>query len=556
MTDEKERPNSRSPSPYAGRWVARLRGKVIAQGNTPEEARRAAQTHRHKESPEIVFMPSLFSFSPLLVSVYEALPADQEIYLVGGAVRDLLLGRESHDLDFSVPADGIKLARRVANKLKGAFYSLDNERDTGRVVLIMGDGVRTVMDFATYRGENIEADLRDRDFTINAIAYNLRSEEILDPLDGASDVRARRIRVCAPESLTHDPVRVLRAVRLAAGLGFQIDKDTRQKMKQAASQLRSVSPERLRDELFRILDGPQPGTAMRALEMLGALPHILPELLALKGVEQPPPHVYDVWTHTLSVMSHLEDILVALAPGYDPESTGDMNTGLLVLRLGRYREQFAAHFAEQLNTDRSVRALLFFAALYHDVAKPVCKTIDADGRIRFWGHDEQGTELAVERANALHLSNDEIQRLRLVIRHHMRVHFHSNRIESEHKTPSRKAIYRFFRDAGEAGVDLILLALADTRATRGHTLTQDTWIATLDVCRIFLENYWEKPTETVSPPRLLNGNEVMARFDLKPSPRVGEILEAIREAQATGKVNTREEALSFAQDWLDQNTHG
>ena len=556
MTDEKERPNSRSASPYAGRWVARLRGKVIAQGNTPEEARRAAQTHRHKESPEIVFMPSLFSFSPLLVSVHEVLLADQEIYLVGGAVRDLLLGRESHDLDFSVPADGIKLARRVANKLKGAFYPLDNERDTGRVVLILEDGTRTVMDFATYRGKDIEADLRDRDFTINAIAYNLRSEEIFDPLDGASDVRAKRIRVCAPESLTDDPVRVLRAVRLAAGLGFQIDKDTRQKMKQAASQLRNVSPERLRDELFRILDGPQPGTVMRALEMLGALPHILPELPALKGVEQPSPHVYDVWTHTLSVMSHLEDILAALAPGYDPESTGDMYTGLLVLRLGRYREQFAAHFAKQLNTDRSVRALLFFAALYHDVAKPVCKTIDSDGRIRFWGHDEQGTEIAAERANALHLSNDEIQRLRLVIRHHMRVHFHSNRMESEHKTPSRKAIYRFFRDAGEAGVDLVLLALADTRATRGHTMKQDTWTATLDVCRIFLENYWEKPTETISPPRLLDGKEVMARFDLKPGPRVGRILEAIREAQATGKVNTREEALSFAQEWLDRNIDG
>ena len=118
-----------------------------------------------------------------------------------------------------------------------------------------------------------------------------------------------------------------------------------------------------------------------------------------------------------------------------------------------------------------------------------------------WGHDEQGTEMAAARANALRFSNDEIQRLRLVIRHHMRVHFHSNRMESENKTPSRKAIYRFFRDADEAGVDLLLLALADTRATRGHTLTQETWAATLDICRIFLENFWEKPAETIAPPR-------------------------------------------------------
>jgi hypothetical protein len=293
---------------------------------------------------------------------------------------------------------------------------------------------------------------------------------------------------------------------------------------------------------------------MRALEMLGVLPHILPELPALKGVEQPVPHVYDVWTHTLSVMNHLEEILASLAPGYDPESTSDLFTGLLVLRLGRYREQFAAHFANHLNTDRSTRALLFFAALYHDVAKPACKTLGEDDRIRFWGHDEQGTEMAAVRANALHLSNDEIQRLRLIIRHHMRVHFHSNRLENEKKTPSRKAIYRFFRDAEEAAVDLILLALADTRATRGHKLTQETWAATLDICRIFLENYWEKPAEVVAPPRLLDGNDVMAEFSLEPGPYVGQVLEAIRETQATGKINTREDALDFARKWIEENT--
>jgi len=393
MADKKEQP----ASPYAGRWVARLRGKVIAQGNTAEEARRAAKDRRHKESPEIVFMPSPYSFSPLLASVQETLSTDQEIYLVGGAVRDALLGRKSHDLDFAVPSNGIKLARHVANKLNGAFYSLDTERDTGRVILIHEDATRTVMDFATYRGTDIEADLRDRDFTINAIAYNLQTNEIFDPLQGVKDVLAKLIRVCTPDALENDPVRVLRAIRQAAGLGFQIDVDTRQKLKQAAERLGSVSPERLRDELFRILDGPLPGTAIRALEMLGVLPHILPELPALKGVEQPTPHVYDVWMHTLAVMSHLEGILAALAPDYDPESTGDLFTGLLVLRLGRYREQFATHFANPLNTDRSVRALLFFAALYHDVAKPDCKTIGDDGRIRFWEHDERGTEMAATR---------------------------------------------------------------------------------------------------------------------------------------------------------------
>lgn len=483
------------------------------------------------------------------------MPSGQEIYLVGGAVRDALLRRESHDLDFAVPTGGIKLARKVANEMKGAFYPLDSERDTGRVVLLGKNNVRTILDFASYRGADIESDLRDRDFTINAIAFDLNTGSIFDPLSGGKDLRAKLIRACSPQSLNNDPVRVLRAIRLAAGLGFQIDKATRQDMKQAGERLRTVSPERLRDELFRILDGPQPGTAIRALSMLGVLPSILPELPPLKGVEQPTPHVYDVWNHTLATLNHLEGILSALAPGYDPESTSDLFTGMLVLRLGRYRGRFAEHFSKMLNSERSMSALLFFAALYHDIAKPACKTVGEDGRIRFWEHDRKGAEIAAERANALHLSNDEIHRLRLIVRHHMRIHFFSTRLENEHKTPSRRAIYRFFRDAGQAGPDLALLALADTRATRGHTLTQETWAAELDICRTLLENYWEKPAETVFPPRLLDGNELMTEFGLKPGPRVGEILESIREAQATGKVHTREEALTFARAWLDDPTN-
>jgi len=536
-------------SPYAGRWIARLHGRVVAQGATAEEARRAAGALRYKETPEIVYMPP-FPFSPLLQAVREALPAGQPIHLVGGALRDALLGLETHDLDFVVPAEGIRLARRVANTLQAAFFPLDEERDTGRVLLTDESGKRIILDFAAWRAASLDQDLLARDFTINALAFDLQTESLYDPLGGGMDVRQKRIRACGPDSLSADPVRVLRAVRLAAALGFHIEAETRQQMKQAAAGLRSVSPERVRDELFRILDGPQPATVLRALDMLGALTYILPELAALKGVEQPTPHVYDVWTHTLAALDHLEAILAALAPGYDAETTNDLYTGLLTLRLGRYRAQLAAHFDQPLNADRSVRALLGFATLYHDIAKPQNKTIDEQGDLHFWGHDEQGAKMAAARAEALHFSNPEIQRLRLIIRHHMRPHFHSKRMEAEGKAPSRRAIYRFFRDTGEAGVDVLLLALADARATRGHTLTQEGWRAMLDVCRIFLENYWEKPSETVSPPPLLNGHDLMAALDLPPGPQVGKLLEAIREAQAVGKVETREQAIAFAREKL------
>jgi tRNA nucleotidyltransferase/poly(A) polymerase len=540
-----------STSPYAGRWVARLHGKIIAQGGTPEQALRAAQTSRHKEKLEIVFMPLSFSYSDLVDKVRNALP-QQEIYLVGGAVRDMLLNRPSRDFDFAVPSNGISAARRVANALQGDFMVLDAERDTGRAIVAQADGTRTFLDFATYRGATLDEDLRARDFTINAIAFDLHAETLIDPLNGASDLQIRTIRSCSSTSLQDDPVRILRAVRQAAAFGFKIQTETRKAMKLAAALLGNVSPERLRDELFKIIEGPKPDASLRALEMLGVLPHLLPELSALKDVEQSAPHIYDVWEHTLRVLGYLEQILSALAPGYSADDTNDLFTGLLTLRIGRFREQFAAHFAETLNADRSVRAALFFAALFHDVDKPATRSVDPTGRIRFFDHDIQGSETTSRRAEAFNLSNDEIDRISKIIKNHMRFHFFTSRMEGDQQEPSRKAIYRFFRDSGEAAVDLVLLGLADLRGTRGHTLTQETWAAALDVARILLENYWEKREETIAPPRLLDGNDLMHELDLEPGRIVGTLLEAIREGQATGRIETREQALEFAREQLKE----
>jgi tRNA nucleotidyltransferase/poly(A) polymerase len=555
MTDERSpvvNNESTSASPYAGRWVARVRGRIIAQGGTPQQALHAAQLSRHKEKPEIIYMPVPVSYSPLIDKVRETLPG-QEIYLVGGAVRDMLLNRTSPDLDFALPSNGISLARRVANALRADFMVLDGERDTGRVIVTESDGTRTFLDFAAYRGRDLEEDLRARDFTINAIAFDVHAQTLLDPLNGASDLRAKIVRACSPTSLSDDPVRTLRAVRQAAAFQLKIDLETRKAIKQAASSLSRVSMERLRDELFKILEGPKPDASMRALEMLGVFPFLLPELSALRGVEQSPPHRYDVWEHTLSVLGYLEMILATLTPEYSADGSHDVFMEPLRLRLGQFREQFTRHFSEPLNTDRSVRAALFFAALYHDIQKPATKTIDYAGRIRFFDHDVSGAEVAEERGRAFHLSNDEVERIRLIVRHHMRFHFFTSRLESEKKEPYRKAIYRFFRDADKAGVDLVLLGLADLRGTQGPNLTPETWNAALKVAHILLENYWEKPQEVVAPPRLLNGNELMSELGIEPGRVVGQLLEAIREGQATGNIQSREQALEFAREYVKRS---
>jgi putative nucleotidyltransferase with HDIG domain len=544
-----EKPPEPALSPYCGRWVALVRGKIVAQGETREQVFQSARFSRRKERPEIRFMPSMPVNSPVLDAVRALLPADVPVYLVGGAVRDAVIGRVTHDLDFATP-QGLKLAKKVADGLPGAFFPLDEAFDTARVVIQNPDGTRDFLDFAGYRGDSLEADLRGRDFTINAVAMDVHTGVIIDPLGGVADIRAKRIRACSETSLSDDPIRILRAVRQAAAFDFSIGPETRKLMKAAVSLLPNISPERQRDELFKMLEGKKPDASIRALELLGVFPYLLPELSALKGVEQSAPHVHDVWMHTLAVLRHLEGILAVLAPQYDEEQgNADVMNGLLALRLGRYRQQIGEHLASVLNTDRSVRALLFFAALYHDVNKPQTKSIEESGRIRFLGHDDLGAQTALKRGMALHLSNDELDRLKLIIRHHMRIHAHSSRKEAEQEM-TRRAIYRFFRDAGDAGIDLILLAMADTRATYDHTMTQEHWTATLDVCRTLLEAWFEKAEEIVRPPQIINGDDLINELKLKPGPEIGKLLEAIRETQASGALSSREEALAFARGWL------
>lgn len=538
---------------YAGRWVAFLRGRVVAQGATREQALAAARALRFKEMPELIYMPDSIPLitHPLLDAIRDQLPRDQRLYLVGGAVRDALLQRPIHDLDFAVPQGALRFAKNLANQLNAAFYPLDETNDTARIVYIHPDGSRDVLDFAGFRGADLESDLRDRDFTINAMAMDVYTGELFDPLQGARDLREKRVRACAETAFSNDPVRVLRAVRQAAGLGLTIEPQTRQWMKQAVPSLPQVSAERLRDELFKMLAGPQPDACVRALDLLGVLPHILPELGTLKGVVQSPPHVYDVWNHTLAVVRHLDGILSVLAPRYNEEkSNADLLNGLLSLQLGRYRTQIASHLASSPEHERSPRSLLFFAALYHDIEKPSTGVVQDTGRIRFFGHEEKGAQTVGQRAFALRLSNQETDRVKAIVQAHMRVHGFTNRkLEGHELTP--KAIYRFFRDTGSYGIDVILLTLADLRATGEQSLSQQVWSTALDVCRTLLEAWCDKAEELVRPPQLLNGNDLMSALGLPPGREIGQLLELIRENQAAGEITTRDEALAFARDWLN-----
>ena len=479
----------------------------------------------------------------VLAQIRTALPPDVDICLVGGAVRDALLGHAPNDLDFALPGDAIQVARRVADALKAAFYPLDEERGSARVVLTQQGGSRYLLDFAALRGPNIESDLRARDFTINAMAVKVDApQSLLDPLGGIADLDAKRIRDCSPATFRDDPVRILRAIRLAVALKAKIVLETGQQMRKSAHLLSNVSPERQRNELFRILGGPQPATSLHTLDIVGALPHVLPELAALKGVQQPSPHIYDVWQHSLHTVQELELMLDVLGTlDHSPEVGTSLTIGSAVLRLGRYREHINAHLNTELISDRPLRPLLFLAALYHDAGKPVSRGVSGIGNIHFRGHEQVSAKMVSARARSLHLSKVEISRLSHIVRHHMRPHH----LVKTGKPPTRRAIYRFFRDTKAAGVDVCLLNLADVLAIYGPTLPQEVCGRYLDVIGELLEAWWEKPDENVSPPALLNGHDLINTFALQQGPQIGELLEMIREAQAAGRIQSREEGLEL-----------
>jgi tRNA nucleotidyltransferase/poly(A) polymerase len=538
-------------APYAGRWVARVRGKIVAQGATADEAERSARKNRPKDIPEISFVPQPEDklADPIFPIIIDAFSQDLDLYLVGGAVRDIFLHRNTHDLDLLVSRDGIKAAKKVAKALNAAFFPLDPQNDIGRVILTNADGTRTSLDFSCLRGAMLLEDLLARDFSINAMAINLRNRHLEDPVGGMVDLREKRLRACSKDSISSDPLRIIRAIRLAADLGFTIEKDTRVLLKESVGLLPGISIERIRDEIFRIFNGTKPSAAIRSLDMLGALPFIFPELLDIKKVQQPTPHVYDVWNHAMKAMDYMESFFDLIGEGLDSSKATDFLTGLLTMKLGRFRSHFAEHFKVDPNAERTRRAVLMYSTLYHDVGKPRKMEMEND-RIRFHGHDEEGSLIAVHRAIKLRLSNAEIDRIKIIIRNHMRLVYHISRMDGEGKIPTRRAIYRFFRDVGDTGVDLCLLALADQRATYDNEIAQKTWTSCLDVVSLFLENWWEKPEETISPPSLLNGDELMAALHIRSGPFIGRAMESIREGQATGAINSRDDAISLARKLL------
>ncbi len=484
---------------------------------------------------------------PILEALRAKLDLSQEIYLVGGAVRDAYLGRSVHDIDLATPGDGRPLARQIANAFGGAYYPLDAERGVGRAIIPTEQGPLPV-DVAQFRGPDLLTDLQKRDFTLNALAVDLRGDlqAVIDPMGGLDDLYDKRLRRCGPSSIADDPLRSLRGVRASVTFTLRIERDTIQDIKANAGRLQQVSPERVRDEFFQILGGRRPAAGLETLRRLGLLAHLIPEAAVLDGTTQSPPHQFDVWRHTLLTIERLDSILHEISPRHDDNVTANAQVGLVSWTLELYRDAIRQHINQQWPNGRSHRALLIFAALLHDIAKPQVRSVDESGRIRFFEHEVLGESIAQERGEALRLSNGEVERLCLIVRNHMRPHH----LSSVPQVTAR-AMYRFWRDTGPAGLDICLLALADYLGTSGPALNTQDWIHYLERIQRLLDFYYTRHLPIVSQSPLLTGQILMERFGLEPGRQLGSILNEVREAQAANEINTQEEALDWVQRFLD-----
>lgn len=476
--------------------------------------------------------------------------ARQPVWLVGGAIRDAALGRPFGDLDLAC-GDARALAARLARTFKGTLVTLDEENAVYRLVLKPARGrALKQIDIAGLQGKTIAEDLQRRDFTVNAVALELTPQTaaslpeaaFLDPRGGLKDLASGLLRADIERNLADDPLRLLRAFRFAAQLGLTLEPKTAAAIKRHAALIDRPSAERVASELFLLLAVPGASARLGEMDRCGLLTAIFPELEPARRCAEDYYGPGGVLTHTLEVVARVDFLLSNLREIY-PELAGDLE----------------AHLAGRGGA--SFRALLLLSALLHDVSKPeTAKKVD--GRLRFFEHDTKGALATEKILKRLRLSREQTDTAAAIVRQHLRPgHLASGGPLTE------RASYRFFRDLGADAPGLLIVCWGDHASYLPEArLKRLLKTATSDPKRSDLSRFkpedarktvhhlqlvtsllrrWRDLSRAPAPEKLLDGRDVMKALKLPPGPRIGELLERVREAQAEGAVKDRADALAL-----------
>lgn len=458
--------------------------------------------------------------------------AGRRAWLVGGAVRDRVLGRDSADLDIVIDGDPAQAAKSLVNAGKGATcFELSEQFGAWRV--LARDG-RWQIDLEGLRGGSLEADLALRDFTINAVAEPLAGGEPIDPLGGLTDLAARRLRVVSEHAFNDDPLRVLRLVRMAVERDLRVEPDTVRHAQGVLGALGEVATERIFMELKRIISSTDPIGGLTLMDEIGVTQIVLPELHALHGVEQSRFHHRDVYGHTLEVLEQM--ISIVENPGV---LVGSEHTQLLDTLL-----------AEPLGDELTRADALLWGALLHDAAKPNTRAVGRDGRVTFIGHDTEGARMTRELLARLRASTRLSQHVAALVEHHLHLGF----LVHEPQPLVRRTLYRYLRTCEPVEVDVSLLSVADRLATRGenseHSIETHLRLAEA-VLPDALRWHMDGP-----PSVLVTGQELISELGMQPGPRIGELLEELAQAQYSGETTSRAQALELARTLTERSQPG
>lgn len=414
-----------------------------------------------------------------------------DAYLVGGYMRDMLLEKVSYDRDIAIKCDNLKeLCIKISDELSGAFVELDNQNEIYRLVW-----EKDYIDFARLVNDNLDDDIDRRDFTINSIMYDVNNDKIIDKNNGVDDFKNKIIRTHNIKNLADDPLRMLRAFRFQAALGFNIAQDVVEFIKENGGKIKTVAPERIHQELMKIFEGEFLVDTLLKMDETGLLKNIFPVFNEIKKIPSNTHHHLDLFHHLV-------------------ETTKNIRINKPELKL---------------------------AAFLHDLAKPDCFTIEPDtGRHRFIGHDELGGKKVIPILKKLKFSNKQIDYISKMIKYHI----YPSALMANPET-TEKAIIRFIRKIDKDTPDLIELARADRLSAQGPAVTKEMTETNLKNLEILLNKYNEISPKLVELPKLIDGGEIMKLLNIKPSPLLGEIIEEIKELQFEGKINTKEDALKY-----------
>lgn len=457
-----------------------------------------------------------------------AAEAGAQVWLVGGLVRDRLLGRATLDLDAVVAGDPALLARAVGRRAGGHAFELSEAFGAWRVV---ARDRRWQLDLLGLSGAAVEADLARRDLTINAIAEPLLAGgepgPAIDPYGGVSDLRARRLRMVSERSFSDDPLRVLRLARFAAQLGFIAEPATLARARESAAGLTEVAGERVFAELRGVVCAPGVLTGLELMDEAGATRAVLPELDALHGVEQSRYHHLDVSGHTRATLAETIALVEEPARLAADEQTAQALGAAL-----------AQPLANELTRGQSLR----FGALLHDIAKARTRAVSEEGRVSFWGHDKLGAEMSREILGRLRASERLQSYVAALTRSHLRLGF------LVHRAPlGRRELYDYLLASAPVAVDVTLLSVADRLATRGANAER----AIEAHLRLAAEVMPAALAFEADPPRPpLRGDELAEALGIVPGPRLGELLAELQAAAYAGEIEGREDALGLARELL------